>query len=207
MKTIDVTSESVPFSDKVVVMGGDFTQMLPVIPKGSHSMIVTSSLNRSYVWCHCLVFTLQTNVCVLPNQQAWNEFLLKEGSVGLDVHLPDEIQCVSSLHELIAQVYGTFEDGASQWIVKTILTPLNDDVVKVNNMVLDLFPREVMEYFSFEAIPLGEVKNKSLYSTEFLDTIDHATMPLHKVQIKIRCIVILLRNLNTLQGLCNRPQL
>ncbi|XP_078443027.1 uncharacterized protein LOC144712627 [Wolffia australiana] len=91
-------------------------------------------------------------------------------------------------------------DGANQLLAKTFLTPLNDDVVKVNNMVLDDFPGEATEYISFDAIPPGEVNNKSLYPIEFLDTIDDATMPLHKLRLKIGCIVILLRNLNTLQA-------
>ncbi|XP_078447661.1 uncharacterized protein LOC144716429 [Wolffia australiana] len=174
MKTVDATLESVLFGDKVVVMGGDFRQMLSVILKGSRSMIVSSSLNRSDVWRHCYVSRLQTNVRISPNQQAWSEVLLAigEGRVGPDVHLSTEIQRVSSLHELIAQV---------------------------NNMVLDLFLDEVMEYFRFDATPLGEVENESLYPTEFLNMIDDATMSLHKLRLKIGCIVILLRNLNILQ--------
>ncbi|XP_078430033.1 uncharacterized protein LOC144702044 [Wolffia australiana] len=61
-------------------------------------------------------------------------------------------------------------------------------VVKVNNMVLDVFRGEVMEYFSFDAIPPSKVDNESLYPTEFLNTIDDATMPLHKLRLKIGCI-------------------
>ncbi|XP_078436351.1 uncharacterized protein LOC144707103 [Wolffia australiana] len=201
MNTIDATLENIPFGGKVVVMGGDFRQMLPVIQKGSRSMIISSSLNRSDVWRHCSIFLLKTNVRVSPEQQAWSEFLLAvgEGRVDPDVHLPTEIQRVSSLLDLIARVYGTFEDSTTPLVTKTILTPLNIDVVKVNNMVLDVFLGEVMEYFSFDAVPLGEVNNESLYPTEFLNTIDDATMPLHKLRLKIGCIVILLQNLNTLQ--------
>ncbi|XP_078442339.1 uncharacterized protein LOC144712038 [Wolffia australiana] len=194
MKTIDATLENVPFGCKVVMMGGDFRQMLPIIQKGLRSMIISSSLNRSDVWCHCSIFCLRTNVRISPVQQAWGEFLLavREGCVGLDVHLATEIQHVSSLSNLIAHVYGTFKDGATELLAKTILTPLNDDVVKVNIMVLDVFPSELMEYFSFDAIPSGKVNNESLYPTEFLNTIDDATMPLHKLRLKIDCIVILL---------------
>ncbi|XP_078440884.1 uncharacterized protein LOC144710915 [Wolffia australiana] len=137
MKTINPSLESVPFNIKFIVMGGDFRQMLPAIPKGSRSMIISSSLNRS--------------------------------------------DRISSLPDLIAHVYGTFENGTTQLIAKMILTPLNDDVVKVNNRVIDVVPSEVMEYFSFNAIPPGKVDNESLCPTEFLNTIDDATMPLHKL--------------------------
>ncbi|XP_078434171.1 uncharacterized protein LOC144705400 [Wolffia australiana] len=110
MNTIDATLENIPFGGKVVVMRGDFRKMLPVIQKGSHSMIISSSLNQSDVWRHCSIFCLKTKVRVSPKQQAWSEFLLAvgEGRVGLNVHLPAEIQRVSSLLDLIARVYGTF---------------------------------------------------------------------------------------------------
>ncbi|GAU41076.1 hypothetical protein TSUD_139790 [Trifolium subterraneum] len=46
------------FGGKVVVFGGDFRQILPVIPRGTRSDIVHSSLNASYIWDHCKVLTL-----------------------------------------------------------------------------------------------------------------------------------------------------
>ncbi|KAJ9564541.1 hypothetical protein OSB04_000507 [Centaurea solstitialis] len=42
-------SEEKLFGGKVVVFGGDFRQILPVIPKGSRHDIVNSSLNSSYI--------------------------------------------------------------------------------------------------------------------------------------------------------------
>ncbi|XP_078436645.1 uncharacterized protein LOC144707418 [Wolffia australiana] len=156
------------------------------------------------------LFFASEPMSVFPyDQQAWSEFLLTvgQGRVGRDVYLPPNIQRDSSLFDMIAEVYGTFKDGATQLLAKRILTPLNDDVVKANNMVLDIFPREVKEYFSFDAIPPGEVNNKSLYPTDFLNTVDDVTMPLHKLRLKIGYIVILHLNLNTLQGLCNGTRL
>ncbi|XP_078434264.1 uncharacterized protein LOC144705457 [Wolffia australiana] len=189
MKTTNPYLENVPFGGKVVVMGGDFRQMLPVMQKGSRAMIINSALNR--------------------NQRAWSEFLLAvgEGRAATDVYLPNEIRRVSSLTDLISQVYGSFDDDETQLLTKTILTPLNDDVVEINNMVLDVFPGETMEYLSSDAIPPGEVHNESLYPIEFLNTIDDATMPLHRLHLKIGCIIILIRNLTTLQGLCNGTRL
>ncbi|XP_078447625.1 uncharacterized protein LOC144716383 [Wolffia australiana] len=78
---------------------------------------------------------------------------------------------------------------------------------KVNNTELDVFLGEVTEYYNFDAIPPSVVDNESLYPIEFLNTIDDATMPLHKLRLEIVCIVILLQNLNTLQGLCNETRL
>ncbi len=39
-----------PFGGKVVVMSGDFRQVLPVVPRGSRAAIVGASLRRSKLW-------------------------------------------------------------------------------------------------------------------------------------------------------------
>ncbi|XP_057458980.1 uncharacterized protein LOC130749617 [Lotus japonicus] len=53
MKTQFTHSYDIPFGGKVVVLGGDFRQILPVISKGSRSEIVGSAINSSYLWKHC----------------------------------------------------------------------------------------------------------------------------------------------------------
>jgi ATP-dependent DNA helicase PIF1 len=50
------------FGGKVVVFGGDFRQILPVIPRGSRSDIVHASINASKIWDHCQVLTLTKNM-------------------------------------------------------------------------------------------------------------------------------------------------
>ncbi|XP_020251238.1 ATP-dependent DNA helicase PIF4-like, partial [Asparagus officinalis] len=42
-----------PFGGKVVVFGGDFRQILPVIPKGNRADIVFATINSSYLWDSC----------------------------------------------------------------------------------------------------------------------------------------------------------
>ena len=50
MKHINPGSENYPFGNKVVLFGGDFRQILPVVLRGSRSDIVDACLNRSYLW-------------------------------------------------------------------------------------------------------------------------------------------------------------
>jgi len=47
MKAVDPLLEEKPFGGKVVVFGGDFRQILPVVIKGSREDIVGSCLRRS----------------------------------------------------------------------------------------------------------------------------------------------------------------
>ncbi|XP_052111544.1 uncharacterized protein LOC107469337 [Arachis duranensis] len=42
-----------PFGGKTVVFGGDFRQILPVIPKRTRQEIVNATINSSYIWNEC----------------------------------------------------------------------------------------------------------------------------------------------------------
>ncbi|XP_058764234.1 uncharacterized protein LOC131637646 [Vicia villosa] len=50
------------FGGKVVVFGGDFRQILLVVPRGSRSDIVHSAINASYIWNSVQVLTLTKNM-------------------------------------------------------------------------------------------------------------------------------------------------
>uniref|UniRef100_A0A453NCD3 ATP-dependent DNA helicase n=1 Tax=Aegilops tauschii subsp. strangulata TaxID=200361 RepID=A0A453NCD3_AEGTS len=41
---------SLPFGGKVVVFGGDFRQVLPVVTRGTRAQITDATLLRSYLW-------------------------------------------------------------------------------------------------------------------------------------------------------------
>ncbi len=60
----DLTGLDRPFGGVVVVMGGDFRQVLPVIPKGSRAQIVQASLNRSILWNDIQLMRLHQNMRV-----------------------------------------------------------------------------------------------------------------------------------------------
>ncbi|XP_015934884.1 uncharacterized protein LOC107460965 [Arachis duranensis] len=54
--------KDLPFGGKVVVLGGDFRQILPDIPRGSRQDIVHSTVNSSYLWKFCQVLKLTKNM-------------------------------------------------------------------------------------------------------------------------------------------------
>ena len=55
METLDRSLQDImgcnqPFGGKVMVFGGDFRQVLPVVPHGTRAQITNATLQRSYIW-------------------------------------------------------------------------------------------------------------------------------------------------------------
>jgi hypothetical protein len=42
------------FGGKMLVFGGDFRQVLPVVPRGTRAQIMDATLLRSYIWKYVL---------------------------------------------------------------------------------------------------------------------------------------------------------
>ena len=58
----DIRNCNKPFGGITVVLGGDFRQILPVIPRGLREQIVAASLRRSLLWKDIHVLTLVSNM-------------------------------------------------------------------------------------------------------------------------------------------------
>jgi hypothetical protein len=46
----DIMGCELPFGEKVMMLGGDFRQVLPVVPQGTRAQIMDATLLRSYIW-------------------------------------------------------------------------------------------------------------------------------------------------------------
>ena len=58
----DICDSEKPFGGITVVLGGDFRQILPVIPKGVREQIVNASLRHSVLWKYIHILTLDLNM-------------------------------------------------------------------------------------------------------------------------------------------------
>ncbi|XP_076881022.1 ATP-dependent DNA helicase pfh1-like [Bidens hawaiensis] len=86
-----------PFGSKVIVFGGDFRQILPVVQHGSRSDIVNASLSSSHIWTKCKVLRLTKNMRLTVGCQSSN--------------LEDTIRFVEWLLELGERKLGGDNDG------------------------------------------------------------------------------------------------
>ena len=58
----DILDNKKPFGGITVVLGGDFRQILPVIPKAVREQIIGASLRRSMLWKDIDVLSLELNM-------------------------------------------------------------------------------------------------------------------------------------------------
>ena len=87
---------------------------------------------------------------------------------------------------------------------RCILSAWNEDVHFINAQVLDEFPRKERIYHSANwVVSENDDDISSIYSVKFLNSINASGLPLAKLKLKIGCLVIVLRNLNPAQGVCN----
>ncbi|GKB71257.1 ATP-dependent DNA helicase PIF1-like protein, partial [Tanacetum coccineum] len=87
------------FEGMTVLLGGDFRQVIPVIPKGKRPDVVQACINRSELWKHCNVFTLTRSMRVneyYPNgeinnqKQEFNQWVLSVGNDSVPAKAKDE---------------------------------------------------------------------------------------------------------------------
>ena len=68
-----------PFGGKVSLLGGDFRQTAPVIPRASDAAIIESSIKNSNLWRFVTELSLTENIHI-EGQQEFNRWLIAIGN-------------------------------------------------------------------------------------------------------------------------------
>ncbi|WOG82315.1 hypothetical protein DCAR_0101478 [Daucus carota subsp. sativus] len=55
MRHTDICNLEISFGGKMVLLGGDFRQIFPILPKKGREDIVMTSINKSYLWNECTI--------------------------------------------------------------------------------------------------------------------------------------------------------
>ncbi|CAG8677097.1 11327_t:CDS:2, partial [Cetraspora pellucida] len=91
---------------------------------------------------------------------------------------------------------------------RTILSAQNDDVQNINHAILNVFFGVQCTYLSTDNAVIEEgADNNNVYPVEYLNSLNPSGMPPSKLNLKIGCPIMLLRNLASSQGLCNGSRL
>ncbi|XP_058753122.1 uncharacterized protein LOC131626307 [Vicia villosa] len=220
------------FGGKVVVFGGDFRQILPVIPRGSRSDIVHSAINASYIWNSVKVLTLTKNMRLQGGQTEqekqdiadFSKWLLKlgEGRIAepndgyADIEIPRDI-LIEDFHDPIVAIvnstYPSFLDNYQSYDYlksRAILASTIEVVDQINTHILNLMPGESKEYYSSNSVDRSEIHDNSILevlSPEFLSSLRTSGLPNHHITLKVGCPIMLMRNIDQSEGLCNGTRL
>ncbi|KAI5436265.1 hypothetical protein KIW84_022654 [Lathyrus oleraceus] len=130
----DICSNNAPFDGKILIMGGDFHQVPPVVRKE---------------------FLIRIGDGVEPTKP--------DDMVRLPLHVAIPWEGEHSIQVLIQHVFPNLELygwDASYMVQRAILTQTNDDVQKLNDMIIDQFPGEEPNLLSFDEV---EGDNHNLY--------------------------------------------
>ena len=120
------------------------------------------------------------------------------------IALHQDLMEQGELPELISPKNLPQEDLAS----RVILTSRNDESLKVNDSVLDRHHGEAHVYYSAVVAECSDDPDEAVnYSEELLHCMTPTGLPSHKLTLKVRCIVMLLHNLNPARRLCSGTRL
>ena len=198
----DIMNTDEPFGGKLMLLGGDFRQVLPVVPGASRSYQVLSSIKYSKVWPTFEIRHLQKNMRTNPDEITFAKWILQvgNGDLGEDLELPKE--CVVHSH-LIDKLFGATIDTQSMrgFTSTVILAPTNKDCDSINQDINDRILGKCTEYRSVDVV--DDEHSIAAFPTKFLNKLDISGMPPHLLYLKKGSIVMLLRNLNIDRGLCN----
>ncbi|KAL5186650.1 ATP-dependent DNA helicase PIF1 [Glycine soja] len=229
----DIMHNNNTFGGKVNVFCGDFRQILPVVPRGNRSDIVYATLNSSYIWNHCQILKLTKNMRLQSNPtdhsnldelKQFSEWLLDIGDGKLaepndgygEITIPDEFLIKDFQDPIQAIVEATYSDllhnyNNGDFLQKRVVLASTKDVVdKINDYVLSLIPGEEKEYCSVDSVDKSDELLSPAFgvlTAEFLNSLKTSGIPNHKLIIKVGTPIILLRNLDQADGLCNETRL
>ena len=125
------------------------------------------------------------------------------------VKIPDEYVFASQcLEDFIRWCYPDIDKPTMSVAGKAILAPKNSHVDELNQVALSLMQGDVHHFESADSIVhVNDDSEAGLFPTEYLNSINSSGLPPHLLTVKIGSPLLLIRNLNPKQGLCNGTHL
>ena len=147
--------------------------------------------------------SLHVTIRVCDNQQNFSDWLLNVGD-GKVQNLFEKL-----FLNLIDEIY-RFSINPNDKAVYSycILSPTNSEVLNINESILSKLEGDEIIYNSVDTHhDEDSAQAKNLIPVEFLNSLTPDGLPLHMLCLKIGAVIMLLRNMNLAQGLCNGTRL
>uniref|UniRef100_A0A0A9DV49 ATP-dependent DNA helicase n=1 Tax=Arundo donax TaxID=35708 RepID=A0A0A9DV49_ARUDO len=227
--------ENIPFGGKVLVLGGDLRQILPVIESGTRSEIIDAAIVNSPLWQHVSILRLTKNMRLyspkldIHAQQelaAFSKWILDVGEGKIEataregeaeptwIQIPSELLLMPAGDKLACIIETVYPEILTKYKdmqylrTRAILTPTNELADSINSHIVSLIPGDEKQYLSCDKISKPPGTHESfdvLYPMEFLNSLNGNNFPQQKLTLKNGVPIILLQNINQSEGLCNAP--
>lgn len=206
-----------PFGGVPVVLGGDFQQILPVIPRGTRGETVHACLQHASIWPRLERLQLRQNMRLDSESSPENLRLgtwLQEMSHDPQYHglttLPEGLSTTMSLPTFVERIYPTADlitapSDPAFFTGRAILSVHNESVHELNDILLDRMPGTTTIQHSFDSCVMDDDDwaHPDEITPEFLNSIQGSGLPLGHLRLKIGAPIIILRNIDPINGLCN----
>ena len=217
-----------PFGGKIVVLGGDLRQTLPVLEHADRPEIVANSITGSAVWTSGQMqrLTLDANIRA-SEDSSFRNFLLQigDGTGPFDADLGARASVLPT-NILAPRAWGplelinfVFEDIVTVTHIallqptpcnldalasRAVLAPKNTDVTALNDALLAKFPAtEIVEFHGTTKLSAGTAEDYSAFPPDYLNSLDLPGLPPNALRLCRGALITLLRNIDYEHGLCN----
>ena len=195
----DITQVDHPFGGKFMFLGGDFRQVLPVVPRAGREQTVQQCIIKSHLWHYFHRFQVATNMRAIQDEKykQFSDWLLRIGTGDepyddLDqVTLPQNI-VTDSLQDMINFVYPPIQPG-NQHVMRDpfymsqrcCLAPLNENSHHITYLILQQLDTPVHTYLSTDRVVTDNPEEAAAYPMEFLNAQTPSGLPKHKLELKV----------------------
>ncbi|KAL7322346.1 hypothetical protein PS15p_212248 [Mucor circinelloides] len=228
----DIMGNTASFGGCLIVFGGDFWQVLPIIRGADRAMIISQCLNRASFWPEVRSMRLTVNMRVqqalrsnddslAAELQNFASYLLQVGqgaipTLTLSQDMPSSLIPIpqgmllpgDNLLNLIRSIYFDIASSAlnpDYFVERSILTPKNKDVKVINEKLLASIPGRTVTYISHDRTCDDE--SQIGMPVEILNTIEGGSLPPHQLDLKVGSPIMVLRNIDPAAGHCNGTRL
>ncbi|XP_024965949.1 uncharacterized protein LOC112506157 [Cynara cardunculus var. scolymus] len=166
----DIIGVALPFGRKIMVLGGDVRQVLPVVRRGTQAQIVDSSLRMSPLWA-----TIKKIRVGDGDEEAVDKSFIR---IPDDMTIPytDKGKSKDALIDAIFPSLQINEADSYYIISRAILSTKKENVDEINDQLIDKFSGDEKIYYSFDE---AEDDKNNIYLMEFLNSLTVSGLPPH----------------------------
>jgi hypothetical protein len=208
-KLQEIMSNTIPMGGKIIIFAGDFKQTLPIKEHATRSEQVNLSIKYSDIYAnHCVRFKLTENMRAQGENRQFSDDLIDIGN-GTNNDAQEQIIlpecCVTYENDLADTLFKTHFDERNWTAIenRAILCPFNDQVTLRNEQILNMMPitltDNIVEYLSEDTTEDPEFSARP----DVMNSSESSSLPLHNLRLKRNAIVMLIRNIDVVKGLCN----